>query len=264
MLRYTITSPQISSDSEERKPNTRYAQTNLQLFNQLSSEGYSSKELKCIFSAYELATYLFTGSFRPSGKTFLAHLVGTASILVSLKVSGKIVAAGLLHSAYDRGGFGINGKKKITPAKRQKLICAVGSEVEEYIARYTALKWKEKNIPLIQQQLDSLELIDREVLLIRLANELEEYLDLGILYCGQLRQKQYANHDSHLIVEMAEKLGFPSLAAELATAQQEIVSVTIPKELSRNQERSFPFFIPPRRKKSLLGRLKNALRQLRF
>ncbi len=260
----TITSPQTPSDSEELKPNTKYAQTNLQLFNQLRSEGYSSTELSCIFSAYELAASLFTGSFRPSGKTFLAHLVGTASILVSLKVSGKIVAAGLLHAAYDRGGFGTSGKKKITPAKRQKLISAVGSEVEEYIARYTALKWKKENIPVIHQQLESMELIAREVLLIRLANELEENLDLGILYCGHLRQKEYANHDSHLIVEMAEKLGFPSLAAELATVQQEIASVAIPKELCRPEDRSFPFFIPPRRKKSLLGRLKNALRRLRF
>ncbi|NJL09588.1 MAG: hypothetical protein HC908_03475 [Calothrix sp. SM1_7_51] len=56
--------------------------------------------------------------------------------------------------------------------------------------------------------------IDRDVLLIRLANELEEYLDNGMLYCGASKQTLYSNHAYNLVIEMAEKLGHNSLADE--------------------------------------------------
>ena len=62
-----------------------YAQSNLQLFNQLIANGYSESELVCVVNAYKLIMNLFTGIFRSSGKTFLAHLIGTASVLVNLQ-----------------------------------------------------------------------------------------------------------------------------------------------------------------------------------
>ncbi|NJL09589.1 MAG: hypothetical protein HC908_03480 [Calothrix sp. SM1_7_51] len=67
-----------------------FAQTNIQLFNQLHREGYSSTDLSLIANAYSLAMELFTGTFRPSKKTFIAHLVGTASILASLHAPPKL------------------------------------------------------------------------------------------------------------------------------------------------------------------------------
>jgi len=44
--------------------------------------GYDEQEIAAVKNSYELAMTLFTGRFRGSGKTFIAHLVGTASILV--------------------------------------------------------------------------------------------------------------------------------------------------------------------------------------
>ncbi|HEY9297702.1 MAG TPA: HD domain-containing protein, partial [Phormidium sp.] len=196
-----------------------YAQTNLQLFNQLSHTGYSKAELNLIYNTYQLVMELFTGSFRSSGKTFIAHLVGTASILASLGASGKVVAAGLLHAAYSNGDFG-DGKKGINNARREKIRLAVGEEVEEYIVKYTALQWNEKAISTICDGIDTLSSIERDVLLIRLTNELEEYLDLGILYCGSQKYQRYVNHSSHLMVKMAEELGFPTLAEQLTTVLQ--------------------------------------------
>ena len=70
-----------------------YAQTNVQLFNQLQSEGYSARDRELVRLAYEFAMGLFTGLFLPSGKTFIDHLVGTASILTSLHVPVEVVAA---------------------------------------------------------------------------------------------------------------------------------------------------------------------------
>jgi (p)ppGpp synthase/HD superfamily hydrolase len=255
----TITSSQTPSNSEKFKPNTKYAQTNLQLFNQLRSEGYSDSELSCIFNAYKVVVSLYTGWFRPSGKTFIAHLVGTASILASLRLPAKVVAAGLLHAAYSSGSFDNTSQKGITPAKRQWLIHAVGSEVEEYITKYQVLKWnKNNNISVICQGLDSLEPIEREVLLIRLANELEEYQDLGLLYCPKEKQKRYSDRH-HQMVEMAEKLGFPILAAEFKKAKAEMDSATIPQELCYCDEKKSSFFIPSPRQKLTLSKIKRAI-----
>ena len=125
----------------------------------------------------------------------------------------------------------------------------VGSEVEEYIARYTALQWNEQTIPAIHDRVDTLVEIDRDVLLIRLANELEEYLDLNILYCGDVKQLEYAKHSHHLVVDMAEKLGFPALATELTNLLREPASTEIPIELRDQNGKTFPFFIVPMRKK---------------
>ena len=67
----------------------RFAQTNIQLLNQMYDLGYDEQEIAAVGKSYELAMILFTGRFRGSGKTFIAHLVGTASILVSVRVAPR-------------------------------------------------------------------------------------------------------------------------------------------------------------------------------
>ncbi len=241
---FTKNPSQNPSSSERLKPNIECAQTNLQLLNQLRTEGYSDTDIKIVFNAYKAAACLFANQLRPSGKTFIAHLVGTASILVNFHFPSKIVAAGLLHSAYLYGKFGNINKKGITEIKRKWLIQAVGSEVEEYVTRYSVLKWNNsQTLSLICKSLDSLEQIEKEVLLIRLANELDEYQDFGILYLPEARQKRYSNRHTQ-IVQMAENLGFPLLASEFEKIKKEMSSVTICKELRYCEESEKISFIP--------------------
>ena len=122
-----------------------YAQTNIQLFNQLHREGYRSAELETVVAAHELTTRLMTGQFRASGKTFIAHLVGTASILGSLHAPSPIVAAALLHAAYSAGDFG-DDRLGASDAKRAQLRSAVGDEVEDYVWRYHNLSWDDQTV----------------------------------------------------------------------------------------------------------------------
>jgi len=211
-----------------------YAQTNVQLFNQLRSEGYSKQERECVRQAYELGMQLFTGLFLPSGKPFIDHLVGTASILASLHVSVELVAAGLIHAAYLHGDFG-SIRQGISEAKRKQVKDAVGEEVEEYVARYdrTPLNWE--TIAVLRDTLAELGPGDRNVLLMRLANELEHNLDLGALYYVRSENEQ-KGHQRHMerfaaiMVDMAGKLGFPSLATEMATVFNNIILAQVPVE----------------------------------
>jgi hypothetical protein len=216
-----------------------YAQTNIQLYNQLLREGYKKSELRSVRSAYDLATQLFTNGFRPSGKPFLAHLVGTASILVSLHAGAAVVVTGLLHAAYDHGEFG-DGSRGATPSKRRRLQRAVGKETEELVKAFTDFLWNKKTIPLVARSLDTLSPCYRRVLLIRLANELEDYLDLGILYCdGVSRAHMRPAQFQSLVVEMSRQLGFPKLVSAFNQALREVASTQVPGFLRRKEHYSF-------------------------
>jgi (p)ppGpp synthase/HD superfamily hydrolase len=209
-----------------------YAQTNVQLFNQLRSAGYSQKERQFLRQVYTLATRLFTGLFLPSGKTFLDHLVGTASILASLHSPVEIVAAGLVHAAYLHGDFG-SIKKGISKAKRAQLRRIVGDEVEEYVAKYDRLLWTWQNVQKVHANLADIHGIDRQVLLIRLANELEHQLDLGGIYYAE-SEKEQRKHQINMtgygpmLIDMAERLGFFSLAVEMRPVFDNTVSAQLP------------------------------------
>jgi len=192
-----------------------YAQTIVQLLKQLYDQGYSKADLERVAIAYKFPAQLLAGLYRPSGKTFIAHVVGTASILCELHVRCELIAAGLLHAAYEHGDFGTY-LKGISPAKRDVLRKNVGEEVENYVERYTAFRWTKETMPVIHGAFHAFNQIDRDVLLIRLANELDDLLDFGILYCFDAADKRrYYARARHMMVEMAEKLGFSSLAQEM-------------------------------------------------
>jgi (p)ppGpp synthase/HD superfamily hydrolase len=224
-----------------------YAQTNIQLFNQLRREGYSNEEILLVRNAHELAIHLFTGLYRPSGDTFISHLVGTASILASQHTPINIVTGGLLHAAYIHGDFGIIGLMLMSEKKRRKIREVVGDVVEDHIARYTRLKWSSRAILDISDRLDNLAPIDRDVLSIRLANELEDSLNCGVLYCSNAhRRREYIERWGPDMAEMADRLGFPVLASELSRVFKEVTSTEIPKGLHIGNGRNHAYLIAPR------------------
>jgi len=219
-----------------------YAQTNIQLFNQLWSEGYSKEEIGRVRQAYEFGMRLFTGLFLPSGKTFIDHLVGTASILASLHVSADLVTAGVIHAAYLHGNFG-GRQKGISEANRKQVRKAVGEKVEEYVARYDRMLWGPQTMSVLRDTLDELTPIARDVLLMHLANELEHNLDLGSLY--RENWPEYIERYGPLMVVMAEKLGFPALSAEMAMVFGHLTSTQIPVESRVRTTQDAAYLIVP-------------------
>jgi hypothetical protein len=219
-----------------------YAQTNVQLFNQLRSEGYSKKEIERVRQAYEFGMQLFTGLFLPSGKTFIDHLVGTASILASLHVSVELVAAGVIHAAYLHGNF-VGIRKGISETNRKQVRHAVGETVEEYVTLYDRMLWGPQTIPVLRDTLDELSPIARDVLLLHLANDLEHNLDLGSLY-RENWPEYIERYGPHMVI-MAEKLGFPALSAEMAMVFGDLTSVQIPLESRVRTTQGAAYLIVP-------------------
>lgn len=221
-----------------------YAQTNIQLFNQLRREGYSNTDLSLVRDAYELAMELSTGRFQPSGRPLIAHIVGTASILASLRLSAQVVAAGLLHNVYLNGDFG-TGRPGLSAAKRKRLRRIVGAEVEEYVARFPSLDWTPRTIQLAHGKLDEIALVDRAVLLILLADYLEHLLDLDVLYYPAESRRIFANVGS-IAVAIAEKLSPAALVGELKQRLREMELAEPPVDLPLHKIRKASFVIAPK------------------
>ena len=77
------------------------ARTNIQLFDQLESEGYPTARLTLLGRAYDLAADWFLGSVQTDGDLLLSHLIGGASALVARRAPVEDIAAALLHVAGD-------------------------------------------------------------------------------------------------------------------------------------------------------------------
>jgi HD domain len=171
-----------------------YAQTLVQLAARMRQHQYADGDVARMAAAHEVATRLFSGWHRPSGDPLLAHLVGTASILVELRRPVDTVVAGLLHAAYPNGDFGVV-PGGATPRNRARVRRAIGETSERYVHDFAA--------------------IDREVVTIRLANVLDDCLDRPYVTGQAARYDASMLSVWPLVVEMAEALGYGGLAAEL-------------------------------------------------
>ncbi len=206
-----------------------YAQTNVQLFSQLQREGYTAADQRLIHDAYQGAIEVFTGYFTAIGRTQIAHVVGTASILGSLHVPAEVIAAALLHNAYDTGDFG-DGRLGISDAKRRRVRQAVGARVEEYVHRFPAMKHATHAAAARSQQaaaFDALEPVDRSVQLIVLADSLEHRLN-----------GEDGSRSGAFLAERAECLGFPALAAEIRRVFSQPIAGRFDVELASPRGRS--------------------------
>ncbi len=222
--------PSPPQDSNAVATRHRYcAQTNVQLYRQCMDLGYSESELALLRNAYEHAQGWFGDLYRVCGKPFLAHLVGTASILAAQGTPVTLVVAGLLHSLYEFSALGPD----ITPEKRRDVASAIGTEVEHWLYSYARFDWNNADIPTLERDADLIPLPLAKLLLLRMANDLEEYQDLCIRF--SVKPASTAPWLS-LFNRIGEHLGVPELAAEL-TETYRVGSSFVPPEVLRSPQR---------------------------
>ena len=234
---------------------TRYAQTNLELYAQVRAEGYDEAAQEAMLHAYSLAMRLFAGLHRASGKVFLAHLVGTASVLVEARARPPVVVAGLLHAAYTHGEFGDGGRGTTTSIKRTHVATVVGEECEGLIARYTGFRWRCEALSELRATLSGLGGVDRDVVLMRLANELDDHFDLGILYYADAERRLEFLEPLAVCVDLARDLGHHRLADALAEAFAACRAAKIPGVTNRPDSRGSFLVAPASHRPSLRIRL---------
>lgn len=204
-----------------------YAQTFPQLLNQLLRER-PDVDFASITTTFAYAMKLFAGALRASGKTFLAHVIGTASIVARHGGSGDLIATALLHAAYTHGDFG--WRRPGAAANRPQVRAAVGERIEALVFLYSQLRWKDKTIATLASGPISEVDDDRAILLIRLCNELEEYLDLGLVYCGEAKKGDYRVRQQQILT-ICRLLHHRPLAEELALEFERNETAHVPASL---------------------------------
>jgi (p)ppGpp synthase/HD superfamily hydrolase len=235
------------------------AQTNIQLFNQLRRDAYSDGDLNLVRHAYELAMVLFSGRFQPSGKSFIAHVVGTASILAWLRLPAPVVAAGLLHNAYGNGDFG-DGRRGATRSRHRRIRETLGPAVEAYVAKFPALYWKREITYVARHNPDKLSPIDHAVLFILFADHLEHLIDQDVLYYEDTAARFYIDH-SIIAAEIAEKLGLSEFAIKLREAMRDTQCAKLPVKRPEQRGRNGSVVIVPKscRKRISVGLRENLM-----
>lgn len=240
-----------------------FAQTNLQLFNQMQYEGYPPEEIAYMSKVYNFTIPLFSGWFRGNGKTFLAHLIGTASILASLHLAVDVLAAGLLHAVYIQGNF--KAKYPGLPHQnsqkyRQQISAIVGQKAESYIFQYTQLtltyRQKPDEIVSIGDDVSTLSDNERTPLTLLIANELEEYLDLGMQYCSKyLDPNQDFENRIAPLAKLAEALGFDSLKESLLQTVEMSMRADVDPSVKSHNRYSYIVTTPPPKKQFSVANL---------
>jgi (p)ppGpp synthase/HD superfamily hydrolase len=216
---------------QNRALTAQIAQTNLQLFQQMRTEGYSAAELAMVAKAYLVATKLFANRFRPCGRPFVAHLVGTGATLVWLKCPIHMVVAALLHAAYQEGDFP-NSLEGMTPGKRKELSAAIGAEAEALVAAYTLGSRSLTGLMASHARFNQMSPFERDILLMQLANELDDYRELAGNHAANADERVDVIRKSGLQqVEMAEWLGRPHLAQALRETYADSIAAVVPAPL---------------------------------
>jgi len=196
----------------------RPAQTNLDLYRQLHGLGYTEKQLIRIRDGYRLVLSLFPDRFRANGKPFVAHLVGTASILAAADARPEVVTAGLMHAVYDNGDFA-DSVGGATAAHRRAVGDCAGAEIEALVAAYHRLRWKRAVVAPLLQSGEAFPREVQEILLMRIANEIEDHVSLGMRLCNETRAAQAVPRDMY--IALARALDRPDLAQTLVAAYRE-------------------------------------------
>jgi (p)ppGpp synthase/HD superfamily hydrolase len=227
----------------------KYAQTNIQLYRELQSAGYSPDLLRHVRSVYELACLLHSAQYRASGKPFVCHLVGTASILAAHGAPPPVVIAGLLHFVYLGANFG-SIRKEITHGKRRMVRDVVGDEADKLIKGFTNFRWNAEIAEQVVEEFDGFDEFKRSLVFMRIANELDEAITGDILFEPEKRRMNKVR-GLPSCGKLAAALGKPELAKEIIEVFQAIPESDLPEELV--SQRSGPYLLAPLSHKARIG-----------
>src|SRR5215472_581317 len=210
-------------------------QTRSDLLDLAIERGYRAKDLATISSAYHLAHVLMVGGYRPCGRPFVNHLVGTASVLVRYDFRAETVAAGLLHAAYTHGRPHPDGPDAAVAAIAE-FLGGEGKPLERAVRAYT--RRESSWAGLTSENADSvaeLPLLDAEVLAIAAANEVDMEFSGEVRYSGRTDAIDPAVVQR--VASVCSILGVSGLATTLSAARQS--DARAPSELMTNPKISY-------------------------
>lgn len=219
-----------------------FAMTYPQLMNQAARLNVAEADLIRLRDGYELAQRLSDGLYRKEGAPFLCHLVRTASIVL-VEVEGRdldVVLATLLHAVYFLHYFERSSRRGPRAADRRFLRTRIGERAERLVTQCGAMSWNDADS--LRGYLDDAgdsRSETRQLLLMQLANELEDHLDAAVAYAPHVAANTaYLRHGA-LYVALAERLGHAILAGELREAFEACRRTEVPAAVTQSGHGSY-------------------------
>ena len=153
------------------------AQTNLELYAQAIARGYSRDQCRALADAYVFALRQVFSLARGSGKPFIAHLVGTASLVMESGCPDDWVIGALLHALYQHR---VPFESSLAPEERRVVLAdRFGTQVDELVHRYTSFESQDL-VAFMGAGASG----DTDVLTLRLADELEDVCGYALALHG--------------------------------------------------------------------------------
>jgi (p)ppGpp synthase/HD superfamily hydrolase len=242
-----------------------FAMTYPQFMEEALKAGYADPDLQHLKNAHSLALRMFDGFYRAQDVPLISHLVRTAGIVLAEKASAETVAASLLHSVYLFGRFRDGKIGRASASHRREVVSAVGERTESLVQLYISTRFRTP--PVLREHIEKLPAASAEkkaVLLIILANELEDYLDLGMVFRGNYPYSDILKRDGQLMVELARGLGRPQLSSELEETFQATLASKLPESVKTHRRDAYElpehFDLRRGRVRTALSSLKKAVR----
>lgn len=172
-------------------------------------KGYNARDLERIEASYWRALWLSNGGYRPCGRPFINHLVGTASVLVHYGFEVRLIQAALMHAAYTHAPHFGGGPGKTVEAVAGKL-GGLGSGLERAVRAYTvrSTRWQELSELANWQDIATMSDVDTAILTI--ANDTDMNLSGEVRTTG--RTDVGDNAALSKAREICQILGVPGMA----------------------------------------------------
>lgn len=217
-----------------------FAMTYPQLMNQAVAAGFANADLRRLRDAHEFARGLVDGLYRKYSTPFLCHLTRAASITMSETRSTDVVIAALLHAVYFLNTFDGSSRRGPRRSDRDMVRARIGPVAEELITLYGETPWHEPEVlEAHAAKAGSHPPGTQGLLLIVLANELEDHLDTAEAYAGRSGQVVLDERYAAACIALAEELGHPALAADLREAFDLCRNASVPSILRTGRHGSF-------------------------
>lgn len=198
---------------------------------QMHDAGFDHAALEQVVAVHALATAMFNGMHRGTGKPFLCHLVGTASTVAEYDGRLDMILAGLIHAVFDSGVFPDGRTGRPSPRHKQWLTQRVGPQIVDLVERYQRFGFAASDI---QRLLSHDAPWDRDMILLRLCNELDDIAEGGLAFAAKRGSSTLA---SSLDCErLAVEVGVPRLGARIVELARECDAMDWAATLSRGKD----------------------------
>ena len=168
-------------------------------------KGYDARDLEKMEASYWVALWLSNGGYRPCGRPFINHLVGTASVLVHYGFEMRLVQAALLHAAYTHAPHFHGGPQKTVEAVARKL-----GRLEPAVRAYTLRATRWQQLLELSSWQDMATMSDVDTAILALANDTDMSLS------GEVRATGRTDGGDNAAVtkarEICQILGVPGMA----------------------------------------------------